>query len=180
MYFAYYMCTGARGKQGEDRSQVMIPAVMVGRIRVAQLTPARWYLLVAGLFMASHAVVDIVFYDQSVSVGHEAVARSHTFVGVFQLNLWHSVAEFASAITYLALACSSRWATLGTAINGLIYAALFASFYIFGSDNLLAHVMVENHVTNSFHLLLALAAFIAIWLTVRQQDVNRVRQPQSG
>lgn len=150
----------------------------VERIRTVHFTPVRWYLLAAGLFMAAHAIVDLAFYDQSASVGEEAVAQSHTFIGVFQLNMWHSVAEFASAITYLLFAASRRWATLGAAANGVIYTALFASFYIFGSDNLLAHVMVENDITNSFHLLLAVAAFIAVWMTVRQKADDHARGHQ--
>lgn len=153
---------------------------IAGRIRAARLTPAQWYLLVAGLFMSCHAVVDLVFYDQSAAIGREAVEQSHTFIGIFQLNMWHSVAELASAITYLLLAVSGRWATLGAAVNGVIYTALFASFYVFGSDNLLAHVMVENDITNSFHLLLAVAAFVTVWMTVRRKDDDRARKSQVG
>lgn len=134
--------------------------------RLGRLTPAQWYLLAAGWFMVVHAVVDLVLYEQSAAVGSGAVADSHLFLGMFRLNLWHTLAELASAITFLALALSRRWATPGALVNGVGYTALFLSFYVFGSDNLLAEVMVENHATNGFHLVLAVGAFVAVWLTL--------------
>lgn len=149
---------------------------IVRRLGLTTFTPAQWYLLLGGWFMFTHAIADVVFYEQSTAVGTQAVADSHMFFGTFQLNLWHSVAEFASSITFLVLAFSKKWSALGALANGILYTLLFAAFYAFSDNNVLFGVMVENETTNLFHLVLALGAFITYWFTIRRPNLDPTRR----
>ncbi len=89
------------------------------RFGLSGLLPAQWYLFGAGWFMLVHAVVDLVFYRQSTAVGPQAVAESHLFLGVFQLNLWHSLAGLVSALTFLAFGFSRTWSAPAALVNGV-------------------------------------------------------------
>jgi hypothetical protein len=139
---------------------VVAPTTTDGRRRTAMWSPARVYLVLAGIYLVILGGAGF-FYDASFPTSTGTVGHDHIF-GVFETNGWHNVAGLLFGVIALAFLARPERARLGALVVGLPNAIVFVAFALWDPRSFL---IASNGADQVVHALLGFGGIVAALAT---------------